>query len=143
MMVQNLMIGLAYYSVLYYLPLFYQIVRQMTVVQSALMILPVVLPQSLASIASGQYMSRTNRYGELIWAGFSLWVVAAAVESRFSRTFPLAGIIVTLVIQGIGVGFTFQPSKVHSDPSHLAPAPPFPLSPPPPPTGGRQEKLAC
>lgn len=111
MMVQNLMIGLAYYSLLYYLPLFYQIVRQMSVIQSALMILPVVLPQSLASIASGQYMSRFNRYGELIWGGFSLWVAAAAVESRFSRTFPLAGIIVTLVIQGIGVGFTFQPSE--------------------------------
>lgn len=113
MMVQNLMIGLAYYSLLYYLPLFYQIVRQMSVIQSALMILPVVLPQSLASIASGQYMSRFNRYGELIWAGFSLWVAAAAVESRFSRTFPLAGIIVTLVIQGIGVGFTFQPSEYY------------------------------
>lgn len=111
MMVQNLMIGLAYYSILYYLPLFYQIVRQMTVIQSALMILPVVLPQSLASIASGQYMSRTNRYGELIWAGFAFWLIASVVESRFSRTFPLAGIIVTLVIQGIGVGFTFQPSK--------------------------------
>lgn len=110
-MVQNLLIGLAYYSVLYYLPLFYQIVRGMSVIQSALMILPVVLPQSLASIGSGQYMSRTNRYGELIWVGFTLWVVATVVESRFSRTFPLAGIIVTLVIQGVGVGFTFQPSK--------------------------------
>lgn len=110
MMVQNFLIGLAYYSILYYLPLFYQIVRQMTTIQSALMILAVVLPQSMASIASGQYISRLNRYGEIIWAGFSLWVIATVVESRFSRTFPLAGMIVTLVIQGLGVGFTFQPS---------------------------------
>lgn len=114
MMVQNLMIGLAYYSLLYYLPLFYQIVRGMTPIQSALMILPVVLPQSLASIGSGQYMSRTNRYGELIYGGFLIWIIAAVVETRFSRTFPLAGIIVTLVIQGIGVGCTFQPSKFTS-----------------------------
>lgn len=56
-------------------------------------------------------MSRTNRYGEVIWAGFSLWVIAASVESRFSRDFPLAGIIVTLVAQGMGIGFTFQPSE--------------------------------
>lgn len=84
----------------------------MTVIQSALMILPVVLPQSLASIASGQYMSRTNRYGEVIWVGFSLWVTATVVESRFSRTFPLAGMVVVLVIQGAGVGFTFQPTLV-------------------------------
>ncbi|KAI3396633.1 hypothetical protein diail_11888 [Diaporthe ilicicola] len=122
MMVQNFLIGLGYYSILYYLPIFYQTARQMSVIQSALLILPIVLPQSLASIASGQYMSRTNRYGEVIvstipllsrfpWAGFSLWVVATAVESNFSRNFPLAGIVVTLIIQGMGIGFTFQPSK--------------------------------
>lgn len=58
-------------------------------------------------------MSRTNRYGEVIWFGFSLWVIAAAIESRFSRDFPLAGIIVTLIAQGMGVGFTFQPSEFY------------------------------
>lgn len=112
MMVQNFLIGLAYYSIMFYLPIFYQTARQMTVIQSALLILPIVLPQSLASVASGQYMSRTNRYGEVIWVGFSLWVIAAAVESRFSRNFPLAGIVVTLIAQGMGVGFTFQPTLV-------------------------------
>ncbi|KAL2282216.1 hypothetical protein FJTKL_11042 [Diaporthe vaccinii] len=112
MMVQNFLIGLAYYSIMFYLPIFYQTARQMTVIESALLILPIVLPQSLASVASGQYMSRTNRYGEVIWVGFSLWVIAAAVESRFSRNFPLAGIVVTLIAQGMGVGFTFQPTLV-------------------------------
>lgn len=111
MMVQNFLIGLAYYSILYYLPIFYQTARQMSVIQSALLILPIVLPQSLASVASGQYMSRTNRYGEVIWVGFSLWVIAAAVESQFSRNFPLGGIVVVLIAQGMGIGFTFQPSE--------------------------------
>lgn len=110
MMVQNFLIGVSYYSILYYLPIFYQCVRRMDSIHSALMILALVLPQSTASIASGQYMSRMNRYGEVIWAGFTLWVVAAALETRFSRNFPLAGMIVTLVIQGMGIGFTFQPS---------------------------------
>lgn len=112
MMAQNFLIGLGYYSIMYYLPIFYQTARQMSVIQSALLILPIVLPQSMASIASGQYMSRTNRYGEVIWVGFSLWVMATAVESRFSRDFPLAGIIVTLIAQGMGIGFTFQPTLV-------------------------------
>ncbi|KUI57824.1 hypothetical protein VP1G_05190 [Cytospora mali] len=112
MMAQNFLIGLAYYSLMYYLPLFYQIARQMSVIQSALLILPLVLSQSFASIASGQYMSRTNRYGELIWLGFSLWLAGASSICNFSRTFPLAGIIVTLIVQGLGVGFTFQPILV-------------------------------
>ena len=111
MMIQNLLIGFVYYSLLYYLPIFYQTARQMSVIHSALLILPLVLSQSLSSIASGQYMSRTNRYGEVIWVGFSLWVAAAASVCNFSRTFPLAGIIVTLIVQGCGLGFTFQPSE--------------------------------
>lgn len=112
MMIQNFLIGLAYYSLLYYLPIFYQIARQMSVIHSALLILPLVLSQSLASIASGQYMSRMNRYGEVIWVGFSLWVAGASSICNFSRTTPLAGIIVTLVVQGLGIGFTFQPTLV-------------------------------
>ncbi|KUI65773.1 hypothetical protein VM1G_01372 [Cytospora mali] len=112
MMAQNFLIGLAYYSIMYYLPLFYQIARQMSVIQSALLILPLVLSQSVASIASGQYMSRTNRYGELIWLGFSLWLAGASSICNFSRTFPLAGIIVTLIVQGFGIGLTFQPILV-------------------------------
>lgn len=111
MMTQNFLIGLAYYSLLYYLPIFYQAARQMSVIHSALLILPLVLSQSLASIASGQYMSRMNRYGEVIWAGFTLWVAGAASVCNFSRKTPLAGIIVTLIVQGFGIGFTFQPSK--------------------------------
>ncbi|ROW07018.1 hypothetical protein VPNG_06641 [Cytospora leucostoma] len=96
MMVQNFLIGLTYYSLLYYLPLFYQTARQMSVIHSALLILPLVLSQSTASIASG-----------------------AASICNFSRTFPLAGIIVTLIIQGIGLGLTFQPilvaAQAHSE----------------------------
>lgn len=111
MMTQNFLIGLAYYSLLYYLPIFYQTARQMSAIHSALLVLPLVLSQSLASIASGQYMSRLNRYGEVIWVGFSLWVAGAASVCNFSGTTPLAGIIVTLIIQGLGIGFTFQPSK--------------------------------
>lgn len=113
MMTQNFLIGAVYYSILYYLPLFYQIVRGMDSLDSALMILAVVLPQCLAAIASGQYMSRMNRYGEVIWTGFTLWVTAAIVESMFSRFFPVAGMIAVLIIQGMGVGFTFQPGMFH------------------------------
>lgn len=122
MMGQNLLIGFVYYSLLYYLPIFYQTARQMPVVNSALLILPLVLSHALASTLSGQYMSRVGRYGEVIWVGLSLWVAGAASVCNFSRTFPLAGMIVTLIVMGCGLGCTFQPSKslvavlVHSYP---------------------------
>lgn len=116
MMVQNWLIGLCYFSLLYYLPIFYQTARQMTPLQSATLIVPMVIPQALASASAGQYMSRTGRYGEIIWAGYTLWVIAAGLQLLFSRTFSTVGICFIMVTQGIGTGFIFQPSKLFISP---------------------------
>lgn len=39
------------------------------------MAIPTLAMQSIASILSGQYISRRKRYGEVIWAGFALWTL--------------------------------------------------------------------
>jgi hypothetical protein len=72
---QSFLLGAGYQSYLYYLPLYFQNARQWSPIKSATMVLPLVLCQSTASICSGQYMSRTKRYGEIIWVGFFLWTL--------------------------------------------------------------------
>ncbi|KAM0108472.1 hypothetical protein ACP6JB_005836 [Aspergillus fumigatus] len=81
---------------------------------SAAMTAPMVGCQALASIASGQYISRTKRYGEVIWAGFGLWTLHT----------HRAVIVVVVAITGIGIGWTFQPTLIafqaHCTKSHRA-----------------------
>lgn len=73
--VQSFFLGAVYQSYLYYLPLYYQNARGWSPIVSAAMTAPMVACQSIASICSGQYISRMKRYGEIIWVGFGLWTL--------------------------------------------------------------------
>lgn len=75
LLLQSFLLGWVYQSYLYYLPMYFQNARQLSVLQSAAMTVPVFALQSGAGIASGQYYSRMERYGEILWAGFGLWTL--------------------------------------------------------------------
>ena len=74
-MVQTFLFGCAYQSYLYYLPLFLQNARQLSVLRSASVTVAMVVVQSVFSILSGQYLSRRKRYGEVLWFGFGIWIL--------------------------------------------------------------------
>ncbi|KAK4446636.1 MFS general substrate transporter [Podospora aff. communis PSN243] len=112
MLIQNFLIGIVFYALVYILPIYFQTAREMSILVSAALIVPIVMPQAIASALSGQYISRMGRYGEVIWTGYILWVIGTGLHIAFSRTFPLAAIIVILVVEGFGVGLVFQPTLV-------------------------------
>ncbi|KAE8453378.1 hypothetical protein EG329_010239 [Mollisiaceae sp. DMI_Dod_QoI] len=111
-MIQNILFGIVYYSHLYYLPIYYQNVRQYSPLLSAALTIPFVAGQSTFSVLSGQYISRTKRYGEIIWSGFALWTLGAGLVLLFNRTTPRWEIVIFLLIEGIGVGNVFQPTLI-------------------------------
>lgn len=112
MIFQNFFYGATYYAYLYYLPIYYQTVRGWTPLMSAILTIPIVFFQSFASILSGLYISHYKRYGEVIWAGFICWTIGAALTTLFSRTLHVAAIVIISSINGIAVGFVFQPTLV-------------------------------
>lgn len=109
-LVQNLLFGIVYYSYLYYLPIYYQNVRQYSPLLSAVLTIPFVAGQSIFSILSGQYVSRTKRYGEVIWSGYVLWTLGSGLILLFNRTTPRWQMVLFLIIEGAGVGNVFQPT---------------------------------
>ncbi|CAG8978072.1 hypothetical protein HYALB_00000744 [Hymenoscyphus albidus] len=111
-MAQNFLLGIVYYSHLYYLPIYYQEARQFSPILSAALTIPLVASQSVMSVLSGQYISRTKRYGEVIWAGYALWTLGAGLMLLCTRTTPQWQIVIFLLIEGAGVGFVFQPTLV-------------------------------
>lgn len=111
-LIQNLLFGIVYYSHLYYLPIYYENARQFSPLLSAILTIPFVAGQSIFSILSGQYVSRTGRYGEIIWSGYALWTLGSGLVVLFSRSTPKWQIVITLIIEGAGVGFVFQPTLV-------------------------------
>ncbi|KAN0119895.1 MFS multidrug transporter-like protein [Hyaloscypha variabilis] len=111
-LIQNLLFGIVYYSHLYYLPIYYENARQFSPLLSAILTIPFVAGQSIFSIASGQYVSRTKRYGEIIWSGYALWTLGSGLVLLFNRSTPKWQIVITLILEGAGVGFVFQPTLV-------------------------------
>jgi MFS family permease len=112
MLLQNVFFGVVYYSQLYYLPLFFQNARRMSPLLSAALLLPITCAQMAASILSGQYISRRERYGEVIWSGFFLWTLGVGLTCIFDLNTPISAIVIILFVQGVGVGFIFQPTLV-------------------------------
>ncbi|KAH7239981.1 cytochrome P450 [Fusarium redolens] len=102
MLAQNCLLGAVYQSYLYYVPLYLQNPHQYSAIKSAAVYTPLVAAQMIASIASGQYISRRLRYGEVIIFGFAIWTL---------HTSP-AVITVILAIVGTGVGCIFQPTLI-------------------------------
>ncbi|KAK5204886.1 hypothetical protein LTR41_009422 [Exophiala xenobiotica] len=111
---QNFLFGSVYYSILYYVPLALQNVRGLSPLASAGVIAAMVGAQSFTSVASGQYISRTGRYGEVLWFGYGVWTVGAALSCMFSRSLPIRAMAIFLFVEGIGVGNCFQPTLVAS-----------------------------
>ncbi|KAF7588954.1 hypothetical protein BBP40_004995 [Aspergillus hancockii] len=108
LLVQTFLLGAIYQSSLYYLPLYFQSARQWMPFKSAEMILSMVLPQSLASMSGGEYMSRVKRFAEVLWTGYLFWTRGAALALLFENNTSKGAIAGDLIVTGLGIGFTFQ-----------------------------------
>jgi MFS family permease len=109
MLAQCFLFGAVAFSQTFYLPLFFQNARRFSPLKSAALMLPLTAAQMLSSLVAGQYISRFERYGEVIWLGFGLWAVGVGLTCLFNIDTPIYAIIIILVIQGIGIGSVFQP----------------------------------
>ncbi|KAF5965587.1 hypothetical protein FBULB1_12148 [Fusarium bulbicola] len=124
MLAQNCLLGAVYQSYLYYVPLYLQNPHQYSAIKSAAVYTPLVAAQMIASIGSGQYISRRLRYGEVIIFGFTIWTLGAGLALLLTGHSSPAVIAVILAIVGTGVGCIFQPTLIalqaHSSKSRRA-----------------------
>jgi MFS family permease len=124
MLAQNFLFGVVSFSQTFYLPLFFQNARRLSPLTSATLMLPLTGAQMVSSVVSGRYISHFERYGEVIWLGFSLWTLGVGLTCMFGLDLPLYGIALILFIQGTGIGCVFQPVmqalQAHSLKSHRA-----------------------
>lgn len=75
LLLQCLFFGLAYYAQLYYIPLYLQNVKGYSPLESACLTVPMLSIQAVVSALSGQYISRTGRFSEVIWSGYIIWLL--------------------------------------------------------------------
>ena len=92
----------------YYLPLFFQSVRQESPLHSGLLLLPITMTAAATDVATGILIHKTGRYREMIWVGVLLMTLATGLYISFWTNTPLARIIGFQIMGGTGTGLLFQ-----------------------------------
>jgi MFS family permease len=108
----NFITGIVYYTDLYYLPLYYQVVLGKSALTSGLLILPLILGFSVASTVGGFILSKIGHCNPVIWAGYVLWTAGAGGRIAFGENASLGLIIGCLLVEGLGIGWSFQPVMI-------------------------------
>ncbi|KAI1780331.1 MFS general substrate transporter [Hypoxylon cercidicola] len=92
----------------YYLPLYFQSVKQASPVESGVLILPLIITCATVDILGGVFMHQIGRYRELIWAGTILLTLGTGLYILFGTDTNLGTIIGFQIIFGIGMALLFQ-----------------------------------
>ncbi|EKM58038.1 uncharacterized protein PHACADRAFT_252002 [Phanerochaete carnosa HHB-10118-sp] len=108
--ISTMMNGMTFFSILYYVPQFLQLVRGSTPVTSSLLLMPFLAPISFVVFLCGQYTSRTGHYRNLVIFGYGLWCIAQGLQSTINEHSSVGKIVGTLLMAGVASGFTFQTS---------------------------------
>jgi EmrB/QacA subfamily drug resistance transporter len=101
-------VGFALFGALTYLPLFQQIVRGASPTESGLQLVPVMAGVLIASIASGQIISRTGRYKAWPVAGTAVACAGMFALSTMDERTGTAQAAGQMFVLGLGLGMVMQ-----------------------------------
>ncbi|EAW10844.1 putative MFS transporter [Aspergillus clavatus NRRL 1] len=104
--------GFVFIGCEYYLPLYFQSVKQASPMRSGLLLLPLVLAEGLFSGLSGWLIHRTGRYIEQIWIGTILLTLGTGLLIRLNAASTMAELIVFQIITGAGSAILFEPPLI-------------------------------
>ncbi|KAI2466040.1 MFS drug transporter [Annulohypoxylon bovei var. microspora] len=92
----------------YYLPLYFQSVKQASPFHSGLLIIPMMITEAAVDISVGVLIHRTGRYREIIWAGVTLMTLGTGLYITFDTDTSTAKIIGLEILGGLGPALLFQ-----------------------------------
>jgi EmrB/QacA subfamily drug resistance transporter len=102
-------IGAGMFGGMITIPQYLQIVHGSSPTMSGVQLLPLVLGMMIASVVSGQVISRTGHLRIFPIIGVGLMTVAMALLSRIGADTPWWQLITLMAIFGLGLGNTMQP----------------------------------
>jgi EmrB/QacA subfamily drug resistance transporter len=100
----SFLVGTAMFGALVYLPLFLQVVHEVTPTQSGLKLLPLIGGLLVASILSGRAISKLGRYRAFPIAGAALISVGMWLLSRIGVSTSYLFLSVAMAVLGFGLG---------------------------------------
>ncbi|KAF9911198.1 hypothetical protein EC991_004422 [Linnemannia zychae] len=101
-------LGAGFFIVMFYMPLYFQIVRQRSATAAGLEMLPIVAGLLFASIFSGFMISKFGKYRPFIWVGFVFCTAGLGLLTLLEVDSGRGPQIGFMFIAGVGIGFCMQ-----------------------------------
>ncbi|MGE0540756.1 MAG: MDR family MFS transporter [Dehalococcoidia bacterium] len=101
-------IGAAMFGAIVYLPVYLQVVKGASATESGLLLLPLVAGMLVATIGSGQIITRTGRYRIFPIAGSALLVVGMLLLTQLQPDTSQLFVSLAMAIVGLGIGLVMQ-----------------------------------
>ncbi|GAB7353454.1 hypothetical protein MBLNU459_g3916t1 [Dothideomycetes sp. NU459] len=92
----------------YYLPLYFQSVKQASPLRSGILILPSMVTEAVTDILAGVVIQKTGRYREIMWTGTSLMTLGTGLYVYLQTDTSIATIVGFEILGGIGIALLFQ-----------------------------------
>ena len=106
------MIGAAFFTLVYFLPLWFQAIKGASAVKSGIMNLPLILSLVIMSIIVGVSITKIGYYTPFVIAGSVLLSIGAGLVTTFTTTTSSAHWIGYQIIFGFGMGMSMQQTLV-------------------------------
>ena len=106
--VAGLMVGVAMYGAIGYLPTYLQMVEGVSATEAGMLMIPMMGGLLLASVFSGQMVSRTGRYKKFPLVGSVVIAIGLALIATLSVDSPVWLLCTYIGVLGIGIGSSMQ-----------------------------------
>ena len=104
----NIFLGMGFFAFMFYMPLYFQIVRQESATTSGLEMLPLIVGLLIATTGTGFMSSKWGRYRPFIWVGLALGTVGMGLMLLLTEESSRGKIIGFLLLTGFGLGCSTQ-----------------------------------
>ncbi len=106
--ISGLIIGIAMFGALAYLPTYLQMVTGLGATQAGFLMIPMMAGLLISSVATGQLVSKTGRYKWFPVTGTVVVIFALLMLSTLAPTIPIWILCSYLAIMGLGLGMSMQ-----------------------------------
>lgn len=101
-------IGGAFFLFVFYLPYYFQAVKNVSPLRSGIDTLPLILSQVVGTVLAGALTSKTGYYMPFVYLSTVFMAVGAGLLTRFKVDTPTDRWVGYQIIFGLGAGFGFQ-----------------------------------
>jgi hypothetical protein len=124
---QSLVSGFNMWGVNYYLPLYFQAVKDYSIIISGVAILPVLLAVAPSAAITGFALKKLGSYRKILWVGWTMSLLGVGIMIRLDLNITIPQWIFTTCLPSIGIGMVIpvmrlaiQASAKDEDVAHAA-----------------------